>query len=71
MIFKEFFDQPYDAMGTDFGYVVVEIHGSMAQATYKAEKVGPDLPGSPGLPAGPYVPQDSWAWKFFAAAEEE
>ena len=38
MIFKEFFDQPYDAIGTDFGYVVVEIHGSMAQATYKARR---------------------------------
>lgn len=67
MFYKEFFEQPYitPATGTNFGYLVVEIHGSMAQATYKAKTIGPD-----GVPSGPYLPRDVWSWKFFAPGEE-
>jgi hypothetical protein len=54
MIDVEYFDQPQAAsLRTKIGYVVVEMQGSKAAATYKAE-------AAPGVG---FVPQDSWSWK--------
>jgi hypothetical protein len=63
----EYCDQPTtgptENQKSAIGYVVVEVHGSMAKATYKAK----DMNSKTCVPdSGPFVQKDSWAWKFFA-----
>lgn len=45
----EAFEQP-----GNLGYVVVEIHGSHASSTYKAQGPG----------GGPFLPVETWSWKI-------